>query len=372
MNKKKILFLKAGSFSHINHAVLESMKIIFDEYEIVTIDVNNEIKNMGLFQVLRSIFWAIFSLKNLSWKGMKSAFRISPFYWDLSNQLVKRKIKNTKFQFSFQMQSNINGNIGVCPHFVYTDHTHLVNLSYPSFDESKLNSKKWIDKEQKLYDQSAGIFTMSNHVRNSLIEQYNILPEKVKCVFAGANVSQPDKTYPLSRYQTKRILFVGVDWERKGGPELLEAFKLLLKKHPDAQLDVVGCRPSIELSNVRIWGKLPIEDVKRFYESGAVFCMPSKREPFGIVYLEAMAFKLPIVALQIGALPDFVDEGETGFLLDYKDIEGLTAKLTYLVENPLVCQQMGEKAYQKFVGQYNWQQSVRSIKDYMVRKGVIE
>lgn len=372
MNKKKILFLKAGSFSHINNAVLESMKTIFDDCEIVVIDVNKEIKKMNPLQLLRSIFWAIFSLKSLSWKGIKSAFRISPFYWDLSNQLVRRKINNTNFQFSFQMQSNIDGNTGICPHFVYTDHTHLVNLSYPGFKESNLNSKKWIDKERKLYERSAGIFTMSNHVRNSLIQQYNIGPEKVKCVFAGANISQPDKTYPLSRYQSKKILFVGVDWERKGGPELLEAFKLLLKKHPDAQLDIVGCRPSIDLSNVRIWGKLPLEDVKRFYESGTVFCMPSKREPFGIVYLEAMAFKLPIVALHIGALPDFVDEGETGFLLEYKDIEGLSARMTFLLENPLVCQQMGEKAYQKFVGQYNWQQSVQSIKDYMIETGVIE
>jgi glycosyltransferase involved in cell wall biosynthesis len=191
-------------------------------------------------------------------------------------------------------------------------------------------------------------------------------------VFAGANVSQPDNAYPLSRYQTKKILFVGVDWERKGGPQLLEAFKQLLKKHPDARLDIVGCMPSIKLPNVKVWGRIPIEDVKRFYETGAIFCMPSKREPFGIVYLEAMAFKLPIVALNIGALPDFVDEGETGFLLEYDDILGLSSKLIFLIENPAICQQMGEKAYQKFLGQYNWQRSVQSIKDYMYQRGFID
>lgn len=372
MNKKKILFLRAGSFSHINNAVFESMKIVFNDYEIVTVDVNEEIKKMNPLQFLQSFFWSIFSLRNLSWTGIKSAFRKSPFYWDLSNQLVKRKVKNEKFVFSFQMQSNIDGKIGNCPHFVYTDHTHLVNLSYPGFDESKLNSKAWINKEQELYERSAGIFTMSNHVRNSLLEQYHIAPKSVKCVFAGANVSQPDKSYPLSRYQSKKVLFVGVDWERKGGPQLLEAFKLLSKKHPDAQLDIVGCMPSVEIPNVKVWGRIPIEDVKRFYETGAIFCMPSKREPFGIVYLEAMAFKLPIVALNIGALPDFVEEGETGFLLQYKDIEGLSAKLTFLMENPAICQQMGEKGYRKFVGQYNWQQSVQSIKDYIVESGFID
>jgi glycosyltransferase involved in cell wall biosynthesis len=87
-----------------------------------------------------------------------------------------------------------------------------------------------------------------------------------------------------------------------------------------------------------------------------------------MVYLEAMAFKLPIVAL-IGALPDFVEEGKNGFLLDYKNIKGLASKIIYLLDNPELCQEMGEFGYQKVKQQYQWEKSVASIREFIEKQG---
>lgn len=372
MTNKPILFIHIGSFSHINEALLLSFRRIFSEYEIETIDLNLYIKKMGFKEKIKFSIKSLISTKIINFTSLRAINKKNASFFPLTNKLIREIAQKKKYIFSIQTQSNYNGNLGYCPHYIYTDHTHLVNLGYPDFDPSQINSKDWIDSETSLYQNASGIFTMSNHVRNSLIKDYQIDPEKLKCVFAGANVSQSDMHYPLERYQNKNILFVGVDWERKGGPELFEAFKLVYQKYPDANLEIVGCSPDIQHPNVKIWGRLPIQEVKKHYETASIFCMPSKREPFGIVYLEAMAYKLPIVALKIGALPDFVEEGENGFLLDYEDIQGIASKLIFLLENPEICQQMGEYAYQKMEKQYQWEKSVASIREFIENQGVLE
>ncbi|MCH6236780.1 glycosyltransferase family 4 protein [Cognataquiflexum rubidum] len=371
MKKKKILFTHLGSFSHINDAVLLEFQSAFQEFEIETIDLKLLLKRMSLKDKLLLIVNSLFVTKRWTPKNIKNALTKSPYFWKLTKSLIKKAAKSKEYIFTFQTQSNFDGKISNSPHFVYTDHTHLVNLEYPGFSKHKLNPLSWQQEEANFYKRTDGLFTMSNHVKNSLLNQYHIDASKVKCVFAGANISQENISYPLSRYQAKKILFVGVDWVRKGGPELVEAFKLVLQKHPNAQLDIVGCDPGIDVANVQIWGKLPIHEVKKFYENASVFCMPSKREPFGIVYLEAMAHKLPIVALKIGALPDFVDDGKSGYLVDFMDIQGLADKLCILLENPDLCQQMGELAFEKVRQQYSWNSSIQGIKEYIKLQGVI-
>jgi len=73
--------------------------------------------------------------------------------------------------------------------------------------------------------------------------------------------------------------------------------------------------------------------------------MPTRLEPFGIVYVEAMAHKMPIVATNVAAIPDFVTNGENGFLLELHDIEGLADALVKLLRDPELCRRMGERSY---------------------------
>ncbi|WP_194976265.1 glycosyltransferase family 4 protein [Aquiflexum lacus] len=372
MSNKTILFLHFGSFSLINESVLKAFYKIFPEYKIETIDLKALLKNMSKKEKIKLIYKTLIHTKRFSWKGVKGSYSKSIYYWELTNQLISKAVKKKDYVFSFQTQSNFNGNLVFCPHYIYTDHTHLVNLGYPDFNRNQINSKDWIDFETTLYQNSNGIFTMSNHVKNSLLNQYYIDSNKVKCVFAGANISQTDVQYLLERYQKKNILFVGVAWERKGGPELFEAFKLIYQKHPDAILNIVGCSPDIQHPNVKIWGRLPKQEVKKHYESASIFCMPSKREPFGIVYLEAMSYKLPIVALNIGALPDFVEKGKNGFLLEFKDIQGMASQIIYLLDNPELGQEMGKYGYKKVNQQYHWEKSVSSIRKFIENQKILE
>ena len=95
------------------------------------------------------------------------------------------------YRFSFQTSSLYDASIPSIPHFVYTDHTHKTNLYYPTFDRTKLFSESWIAKEKEIYENAVRVFTMSEHVRRSAIDHYNINPEKVECVFAGNSETDP-------------------------------------------------------------------------------------------------------------------------------------------------------------------------------------
>ena len=87
-----------------------------------------------------------------------------------------------------------------------------------------------------------------------------------------------------SRYQRQSILFVGVDWKRKGGPVLIEAFEIVRKTYPNAILTVVGCKPDTHVGGVNEKGRVPLEELVDYYIEASIFCMPTIEEPFGIVF----------------------------------------------------------------------------------------
>jgi glycosyltransferase involved in cell wall biosynthesis len=206
----------------------------------------------------------------------------------------------------------------------------------------------------------------SNHVRRSIIEQYGGNPAKVALVYAGSNVKvDPQQQTNHSKYASKTILFVGMDWERKGGPELVEAFKQVLQVHPDARLLIVGCSPQVDVPNCTVLGKVPKEELHACYEQAAIFCLPTRREPFGIVFVEAFMHRLPIVTLNLGAAPDLVVPDQSGYLVEYGQIDKLAAALIDLLEHPDRCAAFGEHGYRLASDRYTWQHTGARIREHI-------
>ncbi len=98
----------------------------------------------------------------------------------------------------------------------YTDHTHLENLKYGAGRSATAISRNWAELERGAFHNASMVFTMSNNISRSLVEEYGCPEEKIACVHAGGNVRAPlDKELDDSRFGSKSILFVGVDWERR-------------------------------------------------------------------------------------------------------------------------------------------------------------
>ncbi len=82
-------------------------------------------------------------------------------------------------------------------------------------------------------------------------------------------------------------------------------------------------------------------DIVRFMAASDVFAMPSFEEPFGIVFAEALAMALPVVALNNGGTPEVVEHGHTGFLSEPGDTAGLADNILALLHDPTLRRQMG-------------------------------
>ncbi|MAE92346.1 MAG: hypothetical protein CMI67_22695 [Pelagibaca sp.] len=117
-------------------------------------------------------------------------------------------------------------------------------------------------------------------------------------------VRKENIAHQLRRFDTPRLLFIGKDWERKGGPQVVRAYLDIKKKYPQSTLDIVGCNPKMSaIEGVSIHGFLDkrnpknLELLNSIYERVNVFLMPSSWESTGIVYFEAMQRSLPVVMI---------------------------------------------------------------------------
>ena len=141
------------------------------------------------------------------------------------------------------------------------------------------------------------------------------------------------------------VLSVARMYPRKRLQDLLHAAAVLRTRIPDVQIRIVGQGPEYP-GLVRLHGELGLGesvillgDVSRErlaaeYVGADVFCLPSVQEGFGIVFLEAMAAGLAVVACRAAAVPEVVRDGETGVLAPPRDPEALAGALGGLLQDP--------------------------------------
>jgi glycosyltransferase involved in cell wall biosynthesis len=167
-----------------------------------------------------------------------------------------------------------------------------------------------------------------------------------------------------------RILFVGILRESKGLLVLVEACGLLAARGVPFHLEVMGQPHTEEFlalvhrridelqirNQVHFLGVLTGDQKFAAYARADVFCMPSffNCETFGIVFLEAMAFGLPVVATRWRGIPSIVDDDETGFLVDIHDSESVADRLTRLAVDGELWHRMSIAARRKFEREYTW------------------
>lgn len=362
MGKNKIAFFKMGSFSHTNEKVIDILRKNFPEYELEVIDIWDDlidIKNPLLWLSCTKDYLIADLIKKRTF--IDSVYR-TEYFFNLVRTKAHTLIQEKNYTFTFQTQSFFDVSFPGTPNFLYTDHTHLANLYYPEFNLKKLYPKKWINLEKSVYRNAAINFTMSTHVSQSIYEHYQCSKEKIKNVYVGSN-SGPLTIHNNVRYNKQNILFLGIAWQRKGGPQLIEAFKIVREALPDATLTIVGCSPKIDIDNCTVIGKVPLSEVNKYYGQASVFCLPTRLEPFGIVFIEAFSNKLPVIASNIGAIPDFISEGKSGYTVDPDDINTLATHLIELLSSPTKCKEFGEAGYKIIKDRYTWENTGNKLRE---------
>lgn len=151
----------------------------------------------------------------------------------------------------------------------------------------------------------------------------------------------------------KHVLFVGRLAAVKGVPLLLEAFSRVRKAHPDARLTLVGDgseRAQLEShaealdldDTVDFVGYRTQDEVRSLFEHADMLVLPSFAEGLPVVLMEALASRIPVIATSVAGVTELVRDGETGILVPPSDVDGLTAALNRLLNEPDLCRRLGE------------------------------
>jgi glycosyltransferase involved in cell wall biosynthesis len=200
------------------------------------------------------------------------------------------------------------------------------------------------------------VVSTSRYSRGRIINAYGVPPAKVVIVPELIDLSAWEAETGLRREteaDPPAILTVAHMYPRKNLGLLLNALACLRDAGVAFQGWIVGdgpCRNAWERlrdslvlqDRVTFLGTIPRRQLVERYRRAAVFCLPSRQEGFGIVFLEAMACGKPIVAGRAAAVPETVTDGECGLLVDPEDPEALARALTALLRDPDLRQEMGE------------------------------
>jgi glycosyltransferase involved in cell wall biosynthesis len=350
---RKLFFAHISSFSGVNAAVKGSLPAQMPELDIVSFDVwlfLTSRRPLLAYLVLGAFIEyglpAIRSRNTLIEHIMKSRR-----FFDLATRVIRDRIaREPDVVAVLQTQGLFNAKVRGKPLVIYTD--DVIESAAPRTFSTVPISAEVTERERRLFANADQIAVAASHVQNSLSSGYG-RADRVHVIFEGAN--SPDvRNVASDRYQKRHLLFVGVDWERKGGPELVGAFLKVLPRFPDARLTIAGCRPAISHPNIDVLGRLSFAEVADLYATHSIFCMPSRLEPFGIATIEASHAGLPTIGTETGGFPDTIIHGQTGFRVPVSDIGALATALDILLADPDLCRSFGEAGRLYAAQNFTW------------------
>lgn len=228
------------------------------------------------------------------------------------------------------------------PYLIYQDFSYdivIANLLsgstavreyFPSFDSAGLQRLR--QRQMRIYDKAAALLAMSNFLRHSLVETSGITPKKVFTVWPGVSAAAHFDEIdggPVRdcRAPRKRLLFVGTSFLVKGGDQVLQALQILRQKDPRVSLTIVGPAswpvPGPAPPGVEFVGRVDPERLTRIYRQHDLLVVPSRLEGFGKVFVEALSHGVPCIGRRAFAMPELIQPGVSGGLVESDDPEEL-------------------------------------------------
>ena len=253
-------------------------------------------------------------------------------------------------------------------HAVYTDHIFsLTRRHYPRWSPLSGRAAAAFEAHESSLLRGAGVvFAFSEFVRQGMIEDYGCDPDRVHVVGTGANVRADAPERPLDE---QVAFFAGYDFERKGGHVLLAAWPEVRRRLPGARLEIAaaGRAPGHLPAGVSWLGRLSRDELTARYRQVSAFVLPSLFEPFGLVFAEAMASGLPVVATRTCGVPEIVLDGETGLLVPVGDATALADALVAVLGDPPRARALGAAGRTRVIEQFTWERVAGTMAQRLAR-----
>lgn len=247
------------------------------------------------------------------------------------------------------------------PYASFIDATVAMVRGYDvTWDLSERQYRNEIRVEGDFYRRAAVVYTASHAAIDSLVNDYGVDRSRIVRVGAGTTLPRiPELTADMvaRRYADPTILFVGKDPDRKGLPELIEAFQIARERHPGLRLTIVGPaehRPEYDQPGIEWLGL--VNDKQRLselYTQSSLLCLAAYRESFGLVIPEAMAHGLPCIVSDVAELPHLVDDGVTGAVVPEITPAAIATGIARLLDGPEQYAALARAAFESSAA-YDW------------------
>lgn len=244
-------------------------------------------------------------------------------------------------------------------HYLFCDHTWDLarrhHAQAAEFDGRE--TREFEALERHSYAQMRHIFTFGRYVRDNLVCHYGIDPARVTAV--GSGMGRIGSYVGVKDYVNGPLLFVAKHlFVEKGGPLVLEAFRLIRARKPRARLVIVGSEKHRAFADgqegVRFHTHLPWEELEGLYHQAALMVQPMFNDPWGQVYLEALLSRTPVVGLRRNGLPEILEGGRHGFLVDAASAEALADTVLEALSDPARLHAMGLSGQRHVLDTYSW------------------
>lgn len=208
------------------------------------------------------------------------------------------------------------------------------------------------------------VMSVSDYTKRQVVEVNGVNPERVYLLpntlaWKGEEQRAKGEGQRSTALRLLSVCRLDAREQYKGIDTVIKALPAVRARVPDLEYVVVGSGSDLE-RHKRIAADLGVADCIQFlgsldehalraaYASCDVFVLPSAGEGFGIVFLEAMHYRRPIIAANSGATPEVVNDGKTGILVEAGNIEQLAAAMIALATNQSERDRMGQAGYQRF------------------------
>jgi glycosyltransferase involved in cell wall biosynthesis len=202
-----------------------------------------------------------------------------------------------------------------------------------------------------------------------LEDTLTIFPElrtRAQFIHNGLNVEDFELGALPQKAGSNSILCVAMHSHRKAIDVLIKAFEALHRTHPDLHLVLAGDGPlrnKLEqlgrdlgvYDRVRFLGIQTREEIKALMRQCAVFVLPSRAEPFGIAILEALASGKPVVATAVGGIPEIIQHGVTGLLVEPDNPQALSEAIKAVLNDQALANRLAQNGHNHVLQQFRWE-----------------
>jgi glycosyltransferase involved in cell wall biosynthesis len=316
---KKLLFLSIDpvedrtQWSGIPFSVLQELKKYYN------VDVRIIKKNW--LCLLESLCLKILRTMMLSRTHIRGIYKCV-YYSKQSAKIIRSDNYDVVFTLTTLITAFIPKEIKT-PIFVYIDATNHVMTNY-YWKSNFIADLTGNYLEKKSLNRNTINITSSNWSRNDMVNYYQINGEKCCVCLFGANIeTEPYKS--VKDIDTINLLFIGIDWKRKGAKIAIDCIKYLNRydKTHKYSLSIVGCNLPFEITedNIKVYGSLnrnikeQRDKLEEIRSKADIFILPTKAECAGIVFCESSAYSLPILTFDTGGIGDYVINDYNGYRL---------------------------------------------------------